>query len=201
MEFAEVVRQRRMVRDFLPDPLDAGVVDGLIEVARRAPSAGNSQGWAFLVLEGGDVARYWDTTLPAPRRPSFPWPGLLRAPVLLLPCAHADAYVARYAEQDKARTGLGAGRDAWAVPYWLIDTAMAAMTILLGAVDVGLGACLFGIFDHEPAVRAAFGIPDDHQPIGTIALGRPAPEQRSSRSARRPRPPLESVVHRGRWGW
>ena len=113
MEFAEVVRRRRMVRDFLPDPVDPELVDQLVEMARRAPSAGNSQGTAFVVLEGDDVARYWDTTLPAPRRPTFPWPGLLRAPVLVLPCAHAEAYVARYAEGDKARTGLGVGHDAW----------------------------------------------------------------------------------------
>jgi nitroreductase len=200
MELAEAVRRRRMVRDFLPEPVEPALVDGLIDMARRAPSAGNSQGWAFLVLEGADVVRYWDTTLPPERRGAFPWPGLLRAPVLVLPCAHADAYVARYGEVDKARTGLGAATGAWSVPYWLVDTAMAAMTILLGAVDAGLGACFFGIFEHEAAVRAAFGIPDAYQPIGTIALGRPAPDQRPSRSAGRPRPPLDAVLHRGRWG-
>jgi nitroreductase len=200
MEFTEAVRRRRMVRDFLPDPVYPAQVDRLLDLAQRAPSAGNSQGWAFLVLEGDDVARYWDMTLPVARRATFPWPGLLRAPVLVVPCAHADAYVARYALDDKARTGLGVGRDAWGVPYWLVDTAMAAMSILLGAVDVGLGGCFFGIFDHEPAVREAFAIPDAFQPIGTIALGHPAPEQRPSRSATRGRPPLDAVVHRGRWG-
>lgn len=200
MEFADVVARRRMVRNFRPDPLPGGLVDGLIAQAQRAPSAGNSQGWAFLLLEGPDAARYWEVTLPVERRAGFPWPGLLAAPVLLLPCAHAAAYVARYGEADKARTGLGASAEAWGVPYWLVDTAMAAMTILHGAVDAGLGACFFGLFDHEAAVREAFGIPPSHQPIGTIALGYPAPEQRSSRSAAtRARPPVAEVVHRGRW--
>lgn len=199
MDFADVVRRRRMVRNFLPDPPDRELVDRLLGQALRAPAAGNTDGRAFLVLDGDAIGRYWDATLPAGRRAGFPWPGLLAAPVLVIPCANAGAYVARYAEADKAHTGLGTTEGAWQVPYWLIDAAMAAMTILHGAVAAGLGACLFGIFDHEPAVRAAFGVPDAFTPIGTIALGYPAPEQRASRSASRARPTVASAVHRNGW--
>lgn len=198
-----------MVRDFLPDPVAPEVLDALLDRARRAPSAGNSQGCVFLVLSGAEeVARYWDVTLPAALRERFPWPGLLRAPVLVLPCVSADVYVSRYGEADKrgrvaasvaAREGLGSSADAWTVPYWMVDTGMAAMVLLLGAVDAGLGACFFGLFEHEPAVRAAFGIPTDHQPIGVVAIGHPAPVQRASRSADRGRRPLDDVVRRGHW--
>ena len=45
-----------MVRAFTADPVDPSVVDDLVDLARRAPSAGNSQGMAYLVLEGADTA-------------------------------------------------------------------------------------------------------------------------------------------------
>ena len=52
----------------------------------------------------------------------------------------------------------------------------AAMVALLAAVDEGLGACFFGQFEHEAAVKAAFAIPADRTPVGTIALGYAAAE-------------------------
>lgn len=199
MEFADVVRARRMVRNFGPDPVPAALVDDLISLAVRAPSAGNTWGTHFVVLEGDDTARYWDLTLPTERRAEFPWPGLLVAPVLVLPCGDASAYVARYSERDKARTGLGDSADAWTIPYWHVDTAMATMTLLHGAVDRGLGALFFGVFDHEPAVCEALGIPDGVRPIGAVAIGWPADEQRTSKSATRGLPSLSDVIHRGSW--
>ena len=54
MEFQEVVRRRRMVRSFEPRPISPDVVDRILENALHAPSAGYTQGWAFLVLEGRD---------------------------------------------------------------------------------------------------------------------------------------------------
>lgn len=189
-----------MTRAFLDEPLDPSVVDGILDLARRAPSAGHSQGWGFLVLEGDDVRAYWDVTLPAHRRATFPWPRLLDAPVLIVVVADPDAYVARYAEPDKASTGLGASAAAWPVPYWHVDAAMAAMTILLAATDRGLGALFFGLFDAAGPVKERFGIPAAMAPVGTIALGRPAPAQRSSGSVGRGRRAREEVVHHGRWG-
>ncbi|MDY7100228.1 MAG: nitroreductase family protein [Actinomycetota bacterium] len=200
MELTDAVRARRMTRAFLPDPIDAAVVDDLLDLARRAPSAGNSQGWGFLVLEGADTSRYWDVTLPVERRASFPWPRLLDAPVLVVVVADPDAYVARYAEADKARTGLGTSAARWPVPYWHVDAAMAAMTLLLGATDRGLGALFFGLFEATDAVKEAFAVPAAMAPVGTIALGHPAPDQRPSGSVARGRRPRDEIVHRGRWG-
>lgn len=210
MELTEVVHARRMCRSFRPDPVPAATVDELLSLAQRAPSAGNTQGWQFLVLEGPEqVGRYWAATLPPERRASFPWPGLLRAPVLVLPCADAAAYPARYGEPDKAnrvaagageRAALASGVDGWPVPYWTVDTAMATMLLLLGVVDAGLGACLFGLFEHERSVRDAFAVPDGLQPIATVAIGVPDGADRPSTSRARRRPPLAAVVHRGRFG-
>jgi nitroreductase len=201
MELEQAIRRRRMVREFEDRPLPGGLVDHLLELATHAPSAGFSQGWAFVVLEGREQTdRYWNVTLPPEKRAAFPWPGLLAAPALVIPLADPQAYVDRYAEPDKASTGLGGSADDWPMPYWLVDTAMSAMLILLGAVDAELGALFFGIFDHEDALMAELGVPDGYRPIGTIAIGYPATVVgRPSRSAERGRRPPDDVVHRGGW--
>jgi nitroreductase len=197
MEFAEAARRRRMVRNFTAEPVDPDVLDGILDLARRAPSAGHTQGLAFLVLEGADqVGRFWDATFPAPEREAFRWPGLFGAPVIVLPCASKQAYLDRYAEPDKGWTDRDESR--WPVPYWDVDCAFATMTLLLGAVDAGLGALFFGIFDGLPELRGAFGIPEAFTPIGAVALGHPAPDDPSP-SLARGRRPWEATIHRGRW--
>src|SRR5688500_12537848 len=91
MELSTAVRRRRMIRAFTAEPVAPAVVDGLIDLARRAPSAGNSQGCAFIVLSGPETARYWDVTLPSERREGFRWPGLVAAPVLVVVLVRPDA--------------------------------------------------------------------------------------------------------------
>jgi nitroreductase len=203
MELVDVLARRRMCRDFEARPVPTDVVDRLLDAARRAPSAGHTQGVAFLVLDTpASVGRFWDVNLPPERRAAFAHPGLLRAPVIVVPCVSADAYVHRYAEPDKARTGLGASAEAWTVPYWWVDGGAAVMALLLGAADTGLGALLFGLFDRAPAVRAAFGIDEPWAPLGAVALGFPAAgayDRWVGSAASRPRRALSEVVHRGTW--
>lgn len=199
MELSEAMGGRRMVRAFTPEPVSATTLDSLLDRARRAPSAGNTQATAFVVLEGAaQTDSYWDATLGPERRRSFRWPGLLAAPVLVIVWTSPSTYVARYAEIDKEATGLGSGPGAWAVPYWFVDAGMVVQNLLLAAVDAGLGACFFGLFEHEEAVRNAFAVPPEWQAVGTVALGHAAPD-RPGRSASRPRRPLDEVIHRGAW--
>ncbi len=198
MEFESVVRRRRMVRSFKDVPVDNAVVDQICDLARRAPTAGNTVGIEFLVLEGNDTAAYWDVTFSEERRADFAWPGLLRAPVLIVVWADVDAYLRRYREPDKRHTGLGIATQAWPVPYWFVDGGAAVMTMLLAAEDHGLGAAFFGLFEHEEAVRKRFDVPGDRRAVGTIAIGHRAPD-RLSLSARRGRPDLSDVMHRRRW--
>lgn len=190
-----------MVRHFTDEPVAPAVLDRVLDLARRGPSAGYAQGLDLVVLEGPEqTGAYWDVTLPAERRSSFPWPGLLAAPVLVIPVVDPSAYVARYAEPDKAASGLGRDPADWPVPYWYVDGGAAVMLLLLGAVDAGLGALFFGQFGHADAVAARIGIPADRRALGTVAIGHPAPDDRPSRSVRtRPRRPFDEVVHRGRW--
>ena len=194
---AATIRARHMVRSFTSAEVDAGLLDEILDLTRRAPSAGNSQPWELLVLQAADTDRYWEITLGA-RRAGFRWQGLLRAPVLVIPYVRPAAYVERYAEEDKASTGLGNSADDWTVPYWWVDGGAALQNLLLSVDGAGLGACLFGQFEHETAVRAGFGVPEDRRALGTVAIGHPAPDE-PGRSAGRPRASLADVVHRGRW--
>lgn len=199
--FSEVVRRRRMTRAFRPDPLPDGVLDDLVDLASRAPSAGKTQGWHLLVLEGEQTARFWDVTLPAERRETFRWRRLLDAPAILLPFADPDAYVERYAEPDKARSGLGETVDAWPAPYWTIDASMAVMTLLHAAEQHRLGALFFGVFRGETELRAELGVPRGLQLLGAIALGFAADDDATGtgRSAARKRRAPGEIIHRGRW--
>jgi nitroreductase len=198
VELDEVIRHRRMVRSFEDRPVPPEVVDTVLAHAVRAPSAGFSQGWAFVVLEGPDqTGIFWRTTSTPDWRASTRRAGMLRAPVVILPLAHRQAYLDRYAEPDKEGAGLD-HPEAWPVPYWLIDTAFATMLLLLSASDAGLGAAFLGIFRGEAELLATLGVPDAYRPIGAVAMGYPAPDLPSPSLARGRRPTPE-VVHRGRW--
>ena len=59
-ELADVIRGRRMTRAFRPDPLPDGLLEHLVDLASRAPSAGKTQGWHLVVLAGSETARFWD---------------------------------------------------------------------------------------------------------------------------------------------
>ncbi len=196
MDFQEVVRRRRMVRNFDSRPLEPEVVERIVANGRRAPSAGFAQGVELLVLEGPEqTGRYWDACFPPERRGGFRWPGLLRAPVLIVPLSSKAAYLDRYAEPDKGRVDRDEAR--WPVPYWHVDAGFAALLMLLTAVDAGLGALFFGVFRPD-ALRAEFGVPAGYDPVGVLAVGHPLADEPSPSLGRGRRPAAE-VVHRGRW--
>lgn len=199
MEFQDVVDRRRMVRRYADTPVDAAVVDRAIRNATHAPSAGFSQGWGFLVLDRpDDVRRFWAASAEDPDRPDAWLAGMMSAPVVIVPCSSRAAYAERYARPDKHEMSL---EQRWSMPYWHLDTAMAALLILQTALDAGLDGCFAGIPPRsEQRVRAAFAIPDDHDPIGVVTLGHRAADTGNAGSARRrARRPLEEVLHRGSW--
>ncbi|MDP9074431.1 MAG: nitroreductase family protein, partial [Actinomycetota bacterium] len=171
MEFQAVLRRRKMVRSFADRPVAPEILDRILGNAQRAPSAGFSQGWAFVVLEGpAQTGTFWHHVAEPGWLAQPDHPGLLRAPVIILALAHKQAYLDRYSEPDKARSGLTREAD-WPVPYWLVDTAFATMVILLSTVDAGLGALFFGLTRGQAALLDALGVPEGFEPIGAVALG------------------------------
>jgi nitroreductase len=199
MEFQDVVRRRRMVRNYADRPVDPAIIDRALENATHAPSAGFSQGWGFLRLDTpDDVRRFWAASTDD-TEPDEWLTGMMRAPVVILPCSSKAAYLDRYAQPDKGWTDRDEAR--WPMPFWHLDAAMAALLILQTATDAGLGACFFGVHPPgEPRIRAEFGIPAEFDPVGVITIGHRTDAPGAAGSpTRRPRTPWTDVVHHGRW--
>jgi nitroreductase len=199
MEFREIVRRRRMVRRFDQRPVPKQTIDRILNVGRRAPSAGFSQGLELLVLdEPGTVAEFWEIT----RDPEFGWDledVAVGPTVIVIPMPDATRYVERYSEPDKIAFGMDDAAN-WPVRFWEVDAAMASMLMLLAAVDEGLGGWFFGITHGERALLDRFGVPAHLRPIGIMGFGfRAADERPSGSGASRPRRPLEEQVHRNGW--
>jgi nitroreductase len=200
MQLDEAIFRRRMCRNFLASPVPPETIDRLLARAVRAPSAGHAQGWSFLVLEGREqTGRFWSVDADPAWLARPDHPGVLVAPVIVIPFCNSQAYVARYAAPDKSGSTLaGTEASAWPAPYWLIDTAFATMLLLLGAVEEGLGALFFRTHGDPGELRAAFGVPPGWDPLGAVALGWPAPLEAAPRR-RRGRRSQDEVVHRGNW--
>ena len=187
-----------MTRSFSTEPVDAALLAHLVDTARRAPSAGYSQGVHFIVLTGDAVPAFWQTT-DAEAWFAETQDGVLSAPVIVLPIADPHAYTSRYAEADKAGHGLDIAAN-WPVPFWLTDTAMAIQNLLLLVEAQRLGALYFGIFRNVDALMVDLGVPAGMVSVGAVALGHRAPTDRPSGSATtRPRRSTTEVVHDNRW--
>lgn len=203
MELAEVLRRRQMQRAYDPDrPVAAESLAVVTAAALRAPSAGFTQGVSLLVLvDPADRNGFWTATSKSDGAPSRWVRGMRAAPVVVVLWTSREAYLARYAEADKGWTDRDESR--WSAPYWFVDAGMAAMAVLLAAVDEGLGACFFGVPPQRvAALRTQFGVPEDQIPVGALTLGHPAPASTTSTTGsptRRPRRDPADLIHRGRW--
>ena len=199
MEFSEVVRRRRMVRNYDPDkPVSRESLERIAAAAQRAPSAGFSQGQRLVDRHGprapdarrGDLRRA-RVTWP---RDSIAW--VSRAPAMFVPTVSEEIYHRRYQEPDKIQDD---GTEInWPIPYWWIDVGATALLIHLAAIDEGLAAGFLGLADYT-ALKNYLGIPPDQQPIGVITVGYPLPDRRSG-SLKRGWVPNATISPTGRTG-
>ncbi len=195
MEFSETVRRRRMVRNYQNEPVPIAAIERILDKARRAPSAGFTQGQSFVVITDTDTRR--EIAKLAHEHEYLaegfdPW--ISSAPVHIVVCTSEAAYRARYAEPDKAKS---AKADEWPVPYWHVDAGAVLMLLLLAVVDEGWEAGFAGSHNLGEIGRL-LGIPDDVTPIGLVTVGRGAPDRRSG-SLSRGRTPLDEVIHWDKW--
>jgi len=196
MEFTDVVRKRRMVRHYTAEPVAAEVLDQMLDLARRGPSAGYSQGQHFVVVTQPDLKQSIALLCGEEGYVEAGFhPFISGAPVLVIPCINEAAYHRRYQEPDKV--GADGKEIDWPVPYWYMDIGCAVMILLLAAVDQGLAAGFAGVPDLD-ALRTLLGIPSEVTPVGVIPIGHPAPDKRSP-SINRGRRPKEEIIHRERW--
>ena len=197
MEFTEVVRRRRMVRNYDPDkPVSRESLERIAAAAQRAPSAGFSQGQRLVIVTEPERRRRIADICHEPEYVDAgfdPW--VSRAPALLIPCVSEEIYHSRYREPDK--TNDDGTEIEWPVPYWFVDVGATVMLILLAAVDEGLAAGFLGT--HRMAdLCAALELPADQQPVGVITVGHPLPDRRSG-SLKRGWVPRDDFVHWEQW--
>ena len=196
MEFTELVRKRRMVRHFSPEPVDPAAIERIVALARHAPSAGFTQGQYFVVVTRPDLkAAIAELCGESGYVESGFHHFISGAPVLIVPCTSESAYHRRYQETDKV--GADGKEIDWPVPYWHMDVGCAVMVLLLAVVDEGLAAGFAGTHDVE-GLKRLLGIPAEVTPVGVIPVGHPLPD-RPSPSLKRGRKPDADYVHRERW--
>ena len=194
--FYNIVGRRRMVRNYQSRPVAGAKVDRIVDAARKAPSAGFSQGQTFVIVTDQsmrtEIARL--ASEPEYVADGFdPW--ISRAPVHIVVCTSEAVYRERYAEPDKSPDGT---IQEWPVPYWWVDAGAAMMTLLLGAVAENLAAGFLG--SHALGdIKRLLDIPQDVEPIGIVTLGYPAKDRRSG-SLLRGWKDRDEVIHRERWG-
>jgi nitroreductase len=196
MEFADVVRKRRMVRHFTAEPVPRETVERMLDLARHAPSAGFTQGQSFVVVTDPEMKRRVAEVCGEQHYVEAGWdPWISEAPVLVVPCTSEEAYHRRYREPDKLQDN---GTEIeWPVPYWFMDIGCAVQILLMAAVDGGLAAGYAGALDLD-ALRSLLGIPAEVTPVGVIPIGHGAPDKRSP-SLKRGRKPEGEYAHWERW--
>jgi FMN reductase [NAD(P)H] len=199
MDLAEVLRRRKMVRNYTDEPVPPDAVERIVARGRKAPSGGFSQGTRFVVVTDPGTRRriaelageetYVEQGL-------APW--ISRAPVHVVVAIREDDYHDRYRRPDKLQDD--GSEIEWRVPWWWVDAGKAIMLLLLAAIDEGLGAGLFGLVgDDNDGLRELLGMPADLEIVGVVTVGHPAPEPAVGSRRAFDWKPLEEVVRWERW--
>jgi len=171
VELRELLARRRMVRSFDGTPVDDAWLDELCAEALWAPTAGNSAGVRLYTLGASSVTSYFSrATDERWRERSRRSEGLRRAGGVILVTARPQDYLSRYAEADKASSGLS-DRAEWPLPYWHTDAAMATMVLLLLIEESGWQATIWGSFRHDEAILKWAGI-EDEELFCSVLIGR-----------------------------
>lgn len=184
-----------MHRAFNKDPIPEETLQRILETAIRAPSAGFTQGWTFVVVRSEETKKKLaqaageDFYVGGGHKPF-----ISQAPIVIVPCGSETRYIERYREPDKVGP---VGEIKFELPWWLIDAAFASLLIMLAATDEGLGTCFVGAFDRE-LVRKTLRIPREYEPLAVMPLGYSETDKRSP-SLKRGRKPLSEVVHYDNW--
>jgi len=177
---ADVLTARRTVREFTRDPVDAKAVSRAVAAAITAPAPHHSTPWRFVMVESPQaqtelldaMLAAWITDLRGDgftedqiaRRVRRGAP-LRRAPLLIVPCLHAEA-AHRYPDER---------RNAAEREMFLVAIGAAVQNLLVALAVEGLGSCwVSSTMFCRPVVTAALGLPDGWEPMGAVGVGHPA---------------------------
>jgi nitroreductase len=217
MELTDCILNRRSIRAFLPDPVPRDTLTGIVEVARWAPSWGNTQPWEIVIADGEKAKALADAFEEEAKQGKPPRPDID------MPVKFEDPYLARYMGLGKAlfeAMGIERGDkearqqhyinmyrffgapacvyltfdSSLNVPYACLDIGSIGTTLCYAAYEQGLGTIFLAASMHFPdIVRNVLNIPETKKvPIG-IAIGTPHPDAPAS-LFRSGRESVESVM-------
>jgi coenzyme F420-0:L-glutamate ligase / coenzyme F420-1:gamma-L-glutamate ligase len=188
---ADVLTARRTVRDFTSEPVDPAAVSRAVAAAITAPAPHHSTPWRFVVVSSPQAqAELLDAMLAAwitdlrgdgftedqiARRVRRGAP-LRRAPLLIVPCLHAEA-AHRYPDDR---------RNAAEREMFLVAIGAAVQNLLVALTVEGLGSCwVSSTMFCRLVVAKALGLPEGWEPMGAVGVGHPAapPPGRPPRNA------------------
>jgi nitroreductase len=198
VEFRELLKRRRMVRNYDGQPIPRETLERVVATVRRAPSGGFSQGQRLLVVDDPALLERIAALNADVPDGVEPWFGSAPAQIFVM-TREAD-YHERYQKDDKLEEGE---EIEWPVPFWHVDAGAALMLVLLAAIDEGLGAAVYGVFlDEAQKLRELLAIPADFAIVAGVTLGRPLPDPEwtklSSRSTQRRRT-VDELVSWNTW--
>ena len=169
MDFSQLSRIRYSVRAYKPDPVGEDELNQVLEAARLAPTAGNTQSFQLIVIKTQgreeELRRIYDRD----------W--FVGAPLVICACGiPSEAWI----RDDKKN-------------YAVVDVAIVMDHLILAATDLGLGTCWVAAF-NEQATREILGLPEEVEPIVFTTLGYPADQPEPKE-----RKPLKELVRYERW--
>jgi len=170
-EMLWLIKARRSIRRYKPDPVPDDMIEQLLEAGRWAPSASNRQPWAFIVVRNEAIRRQLAQNA---AYYVIRWAQVGEAPLLIVLCGDARNPIYRQFLHE--------------------DVGLAGAQIMLQAHAMGLGTCWIGGLDRA-AVAGILRLPDYLDVVGLITVGFPAEEPEP-----RPRKPLAEVVHYDAFG-
>lgn len=140
---------RRSIRKFKDQPIEAEKIDRLLKAAMQAPSAANQQPWEFIVIQDKEGLEKLSKVSPYSK-----------------PVAESAVTFVLVANENALKIPTG----------WQMDMSAAAQNILLEAVHLDLGAVWFGVATADDVVknvRSMFNLPENLKPFGMVAIGYP----------------------------
>ena len=195
MELVEAIRARKSIRAYKPDPVPKDVIRQILEVARRAPSAMNTQPWEFTVVSGevleairrDNIARLEAGTPPQMEVARGPYADRYRERQTALGRQLFELLGISREDREKRREWTKQGFAFFGAPVAIIITTDRDMTasaqfdlgavtlaIALLALEHGLGTCIMGQGIMYPdVVRQHTGIPESKTISICLTLGYP----------------------------
>jgi len=148
MDILEVIKTRRSIRKYKPDPVSEEEINKILEAGRWAPSANNSQSWRFIVLRSQEMRKKLADTLT--------W--------------------GRFLSQAPLGIAVTVNPRARGSSHPVEDGGAATQNMLLEAHSLGLGACWIGTYGtgNEASAKKVLNVPEDDRLLSVIAIGHPA---------------------------